>query len=195
MGNRKNLLLIVLLITFLGFLSCKNDTVPKPRGYPRIYLPEKEYQDFDTTFPYKFEYPVYSRITIDTSYNPEPYWINIDYPMYGGRVHLSYKSLNNNLYKYTEDARNFVMKHIPKASGINNIAFSDTVDEVYGLIYNIEGTGAASPYQFYVTDSNKHFLRGALYFNIVPNNDSLAPVIDFIKKDMKHLIETLKWDK
>lgn len=180
---------------FLSLSSCRNDTVPKPRGYPRIYLPGKEYQRFDTTYPYQFEYPVYSRITIDTNYNPEPYWINIDYPMFGGRVHLSYKALNNNLYKYTEDTRNFVMKHIPKASEINNETYADTIDDVYGLIYNIEGTGAASPYQFYITDSNEHFLRGALYFNIVPNNDSLAPVIDFIKKDMKHLIETVKWSE
>ena len=84
-------------------------------------------------------------------------------------------------------------KHIPKASSIETRVIINPEDDVYGLIYEINGMGAASPYQFFVTDSSSHFLRGALYFNITPNNDSLAPVIDFIKEDIEHLILSLRW--
>ena len=86
------------------------------------------------------------------------------------------------------------MKHIPKASDIKEIPYSNKEHKVYGLVYDIRGSGAASPFQFYLTDSSLHFLRGALYFNMIPNNDSMAPVIDFIEEDMNHLIETLQWN-
>jgi gliding motility-associated lipoprotein GldD len=101
--------------------------------------------------------------------------------------------VDDDLSKYTEDAHSLVMKHIPKASSIEEIRIDNPQSNVHGLVYNIEGTGAASPYQFYITDSTNHFLRGALYFNTLPNNDSLAPVIEFIKGDIMHLLETARW--
>ena len=84
-------------------------------------------------------------------------------------------------------------KHISKASSIENRVIINPEAKVFGLIYEIKGMGAASPYQFFVTDSSSHFLRGALYFNMIPNNDSLAPVIDFLKEDIEHLLLSLKW--
>ena len=86
-----------------------------------------------------------------------------------------------------------VMKHIPKASSIENKIYENPEKRIYGLTYTIAGVDAASPYQFYLTDSTKHFIRGALYFNTIPNNDSLAPVIEFLKEDINHLIETFEW--
>ena len=80
-----------------------------------------------------------------------------------------------------------------KSSGIRNIAISDPARKMYGLAYQIKGMGAASPYQFYLTDSTSHFMRGSLYFDAVPNNDSLAPVIEFVEKDIQHLFETIRW--
>lgn len=175
------------------FISCENDYSPKPRGYFRIDLPEKEYRLFDTAFPYSFEYPVYAKIVPDERNGVEPYWINIDYPRFNGRVYLSYKVINDNLIEYLEDSRTFVMKLIPKASNIQDSLILRRADKVFGLIYEIDGINAASPIQFFVTDSASHFLRGALYFNHSPNNDSMAPVIDFIRKDIHHLVETLEW--
>jgi gliding motility-associated lipoprotein GldD len=123
----------------------------------------------------------------------EPYWINLDFPMFSGTFHLSFKKINNNLNDYIEDSRTLVMKHIPKASAIENRLFENSFAHVYGLTYTISGVDAASPYQLYLTDSTRHFVRGALYFNTVPNNDSLAPVIEFLKEDINHLIETFEW--
>ncbi len=108
-------------------------------------------------------------------------------------MHLSYKQVEDNLNDYFEDTRTMAFKHISKASSIDNRLIFNQSDSVYGLIYEISGLSAASPYQFFVTDSINHFLRGALYFNVEPNNDSLAPVIEFIKKDIERLITTLKW--
>ena len=175
------------------FISCESDYSPKPRGYFRIDLPEKEYRLFDTAFPYSFEYPVYANIVPDARNGVEPYWINIDFPRFNGRVYLSYKVINDNLIEYLEDSRTFVMKLIPKASSIQDSLILRRADKVFGLIYEIDGINAASPIQFFVTDSTSHFLRGALYFNHAPNNDSMAPVIDFIRKDIHHLVETLEW--
>lgn len=187
-------ILVLSCLLFIIFsLSCSEDSSPKPRGFFRIDLPKKEYRKIDSIFPYNFEYPLYAKISSDPHAPDQPYWINIDYPDFKARLHLSYKEVNSNLNTYSEDAHSMVMKHIPKASAIEEIRIDNDKSDVHGIIYDIIGTGAASPYQFYITDSSNHFLRGALYFNVLPNNDSLAPVIDFLKKDIMHMIETTKW--
>lgn len=173
--------------------ACGSDYVPKPRGYFRLDLPEKKYQLFDSTFPYQFEYPVYATIEGDPSSLAEPYWINLKFDRFHATLHISYKVIHGNLPKYLEDARTMVNKHIPKANAIVQHEFTDTVHKVYGLVYEIRGSDAASTYQFYVTDSISKFVRGALYFNQVPNNDSLAPVIDFLKADIDHMISAFRW--
>ncbi|MBC8319824.1 MAG: gliding motility lipoprotein GldD [Bacteroidetes bacterium] len=184
--------LLVVAIVFMA--SCSQNYTPLPRGYFRIELPERNYIMSDTTFPYYFEYPEYAKLQ-GSPHNPnQKYWINIEYPQFKATVHLSYKSIDDNLITYLEDAYTLVSKHIPKAEEINDSLIVDNDRNIYGLTYKIEGNGAASPYQFFVTDSASHFLRGALYFNIIPNNDSLEPVIDFITSDIEHLINTLKWN-
>ena len=173
--------------------ACHYDYMPKPRGYFRIDLPKKEYRSFDTTFPFTFEYPVYSRIIPDLAKGAEPYWINVVYLQFNAQLHISYKPLNNNLKNYLEDTRTLVNKHIPKANSITKKEFVDDKNKVFGLIYEIKGSEAASASQFYITDSTANFVRGALYFDLVPNNDSLAPVIDFLKADIEHMISTFRW--
>ncbi len=173
--------------------GCTRHYSPKPRGYFRIDLPKHRYKSFDTTFPYLFEYPVYSTITNDPYFPNEKYWININFPKFKATLHLSYKEIHNNLGTYLEDAHTLVSKHIPKASAINDSIILNRRDKIFGLAYDIEGNGAASPYQFFLTDSLHHFVRGALYFNVEPNNDSLAPVIGFVKQDIKHFIGTFRW--
>jgi len=190
-GITLQLVVAVLLATMMT--ACGDPPIPKPRGYFRIDLPQREYRLLDSIYPYTFEIPVYAKITGDPHAGGEPYWINIDFPAYKGRLHLSYKAVDNNLSTYTEDAHQLVMKHIPKASAIDEIRIDHEAVNVHGLIYDIKGAGAASPYQFFATDSTRHFIRGALYFNVLPNNDSLAPVIEFLKGDIRHMLETLKW--
>jgi gliding motility-associated lipoprotein GldD len=184
-----------LALFFLLTASCSDSYTPKPRGFFRIDLPEHSYRVFDTVFPYTFEYPAYADIVGDSSKMAEKYWINIRYLPFKATLHFSYKSIDGNLSKYLDDAHTLVNKHIPKANAISQREFADTANRVFGLVYEISGADAASPYQFYLTDSLTNFVRGALYFNHVPNNDSLAPVIGFLKKDMEHMISTFRWKR
>ncbi len=189
------ILLIVMLAGIISMPSCNNEYTPKPRGYFRIALPERKYILLDSIYPYTFEYPAYAGITNDPLSPGEKNWINIEMPVFHGRIHISYKPLTdkNSLIQYTEDTRTLALKHMSKASGIRNIVINDPGRKLYGLVYEINGMGAASPYQFYLTDSTTHWLRGSLYFDAIPNNDSLAPVIDFVKTDIQHIFETIHW--
>jgi gliding motility-associated lipoprotein GldD len=186
-------LISFLILAAFFVVSCSGDYTPKPRGYFRIDLPEKSYVKFDTTYPYTFDYPAYAKVTPDTRPTSEPYWINLDFQQFQARIYMSYKPVNGDLQKFLEDSRTFVVKHIPKADAIDDSLIFRPDDRVYGMIYYIEGAQAATPCQFFVTDSSAHFLRGALYFNVVPNNDSLAPVISFINDDIRRLVNTIKW--
>jgi len=175
------------------FFSCSDSYTPRPRGYYRIDLPERSYRSFDTDFPYSFDYPSYAEIVPDSSKMAEPYWINIRYIPFNATLHFSYKVVDHNLPKYLDDARTLVNKHIPKANAITQREFSDPGHRVFGLVYDIRGADAASPYQFYLTDSTASFVRGALYFNHVPNNDSLSPVIEFLRADLERMISSFRW--
>ncbi len=190
-GSRQFLLMIIALPAIL--FSCIQDYVPKPRSYFRIDLPAKTYQKFDTTYPYSFEYPSYSKITFKQDSLSKPFWINLEFPRFKGTCYLSYSKLNGNLKEYLEESRAMALKHMQKSNGIDEYIINRPGSRVYGTVFEISGNEAASAYQFYLTDSVTNFLRGALYFNIVPNNDSLSPVIDFLKKDIDQLMKTLEW--
>jgi len=185
---------IVPLFILVSSISCLTGQrpVPKPKGYFRITLPEKKYQMYLADAPYSFEYPVYSVIKNDKDKNAEFNWINIHFKDFNAAINVSYKSVNNNINELLEDSRTLVYKHTIKAEGIEENIFVDSVKKVYGTLYDIKGNSASSV-QFFLTDSSKHFFRGALYFNVPPNKDSLSPVIDFIRKDIVHLIESFEW--
>lgn len=189
---RKILLFIVAF--FSGFTACHEKTVPKPYGYYRIEFHEKKYHLLDTLLPYRFEVPDYSRIVPDQSKTAEPYWINVLIPGNKASIHISYKKVENNLYIFTEESRKMAYDHTIKASSIEEEIFLHPASRVYGTIYHIGGN-AASPMQFYMTDSIRHFLRGSLYISVTPNIDSLKPVIDFLKTDMMRMIQTLTWSE
>jgi gliding motility-associated lipoprotein GldD len=185
-----------LVFVLLIFLACNSPYTPKPRGYFRVDFPRHEYQSFDKPgFPYTFEYPVYAQVIRDTSYfgdKPEnPYWINVDFPQFHARIYVSYKEVSGNFDKLRDDAYKMTYKHTYKASSIDDSAFI-TSNGVAGVFFSVGGN-AATAKQFFVSDSSKHFLRGALYFDSAPNADSLGIVNQFIQEDMKHLIGTLKW--
>lgn len=191
--QRRFLLLFIIVLGSCGvFSGCQSDPIPKPRGYFRLEFPEKHYRVFDSLFPYRFYYPVYGKIVLDDQSGAEKYWINIEFPKYKAKVHISYKSVKGNINTLIEDVRTLAYKHTIKADAINERLFANPERKVYGTLYDIKGN-AASSCQFYVTDSVKHFLRGALYFSVHPNKDSLAPAIDFFGKDMTYLIESLEW--
>jgi gliding motility-associated lipoprotein GldD len=196
MKMNKFALTLIFSMVMVLFLACHSDDyTPKPKSYFRISLPEKKYRLLDSIYPYSFEIPDYAVISADPDSHAEPYWINIDFPKFKGTLHLSYKKVTCDtvLFRFFEDSRTFVNRHIAKADDIETTVISNDTTNVYGILYDISGSGVASTYQFAVTDSTKHFLRAALYFNVAPNNDSMQPVIKFIKQDIDKMIHTLKW--
>ncbi len=184
-------------LSCLLLVACSEPYVPKPTGYFSIELPEKKYKVFDEAgYPYRFEYPAYANVVKDTSFFdsiPEnPYWINIDFPRFNSRIYVSYKRIGNYSFQnLVNDAYNMTNKHTTRASGIND-SLMNTPNGVHGVFFNVEGD-VATANQFFLTDSIHHFLRGALYFDATPNQDSLQPVNQFIAADMKHLINTFQW--
>jgi len=184
-------LFLILLLT-AGMISCREKTIPKPYGYYRIDFPAKKYHSLPPGSPYRFDIPDYAMAVPDASRNTEPWWINIEIPYHKAEIHISYKKVTDNLFIYTEESRRLAYDHTVKASSIVEDNFLNPAKKVYGTIYHINGN-AASPMQFYLTDSTRHFLRGALYIRATPNIDSLKPVIDFLKTDVIRLIKTLEW--
>ena len=191
MRKKLRSLLPVLLILLL--ISCHEKPVPKPTGYFRIALQKKSYHSLPPGYPYSFEIPDYATAVPDNSVHAEPGWINIWIPAHKAEIHLSYKRIADNLHVYTEESRELAYEHTLKASSIEEQIYLYPKAGVSGTIYYINGN-AASPMQFYLTDSTRHFLRGALYIRATPNIDSLKPVIEFLQKDVLRMIETLRWN-
>jgi gliding motility-associated lipoprotein GldD len=182
--------ILMCILIFSG--SCRKTYTPRPRGYFRIAFPAKSYKPLSIPLPYSFDIPVYSVLGRDSFNMDQPYWITIDIPANHAQIHLSYKEIDNNLGTYIEQSRNLVYEHTQKASAIEEQIFEMPSKRVFGTAYTIKGN-AASPLQFYLTDSVKHFLRGSLYIKEIPNIDSLQPVISFLSKDVYRIIETTEW--
>lgn len=183
-----------LLFLALFLSSCRGDYSPKPRGYFKIDLPEKQYQTFSSECPYSFDYPVYASVLPDTKRDAMPCWLDVSYPQFNGRIHLSYQPVRSpqQFNQLIEDARTFAFKHTVKATAIDEGIISYPEKKVYGIYYSIDGN-TASAVQFFLTDSTKNYIRGALYFNEQPRLDSIQPVLDFIKKDIDVMIKSFKW--
>jgi len=197
------------LVALAFLLSCNSDYTPKRRGYFRIDFPPHQYQTFDKPeYPYTFEYPIYANVVRDSSYFdtvPEnPYWINVDFPQFNARIYISYKEIGHmdratpghpptisTFDKLKDDAYKMTFKHTVKASSIDDSVMM-TPNGVSGVFFRVGGN-AATANQFYVTDSVHNFLRGALYFDTTPNEDSLSRVNKFLQADMYHLINTFRW--
>jgi gliding motility-associated lipoprotein GldD len=187
-------------VLFLSACGDKHDYSPKPRGYFRINFPKKEYREYVSPYPFTFQYPTYAVMEQDKQSRVPPklinmqYLLNMQFPQFNGTLHLSYETITSKkvFNELIEDARNLVFKHTVKATGIDEgiIKFPDK--KVYGIYYTIDGN-AASSVQFYLTDSVKHYIRGALYFNNEPRLDSIQPVLNFVKRDMDVMIKTFKW--
>lgn len=168
--------------------------MPKPKGFNRIDLPVHRYQDLTERHPYTFEYSKYSKVLPDTFSTAGKDWLFIHYPQYKANIQLTYKPLAHSsklLQEYITDSYKLAGKHQVRASSIQEQLLLTKTGRT-AVIFKIEGD-VPSPYQFYTTDSTNHFLRGAIYLSTASKNDSLAPVIDFIQKDMIQLLNTLQW--
>ncbi|MGA9651758.1 gliding motility lipoprotein GldD [Pedobacter sp.] len=183
------------LILPLFMTACQNNEYsPKPKGYFRIIYPEKKYQQFDGSAPFSFEYPVYAKMEADQGRNVKKDWFNMHFTQFNAYLHLTYYDVTNRAAydEMVEDARKLAFKHTIKASAIDQKLINYPDRKIYGIYYAIEGNTASSV-QFFLTDSAKHYFRGALYFNERPQYDSIEPVVKFIKKDIDKMISTFKW--
>lgn len=192
MRKRNLLCLLAVLVMF----SCENDYLPKPKGYNRIDLPAHAFVPVDGTLPYQFEGSQYATVEPDSFNLSEKSWINLNYREMGAKVHLTYLPLggkDKDLKIVLKDAINLTAKHQIKAYGIEE-SIMLTPQGYTGVVAELSGE-VPTQFQFFVTDSTSHFLRGALYFNTAMKNDSLAPVIEYIKVDMAHLMNTLEFKK
>ena len=190
------LTMVCLLLSNCRQKSDNSDFVPKPKGYNRIDLPVVLYQQMTENHPFSFQYSTQAVLKPDTVSWAEPHWMYVYYPKLNAMIQLTYKSLagdKNKLSKLIEDAHKLAAKHGQKASSIQDLVLK-TPSGKSAMLMELEGE-VPTYLQFYTTDSTKHYLRGALYFNTALKSDSLAPVIDYLKKDVIKLLNTLEWKK
>ena len=177
--------------------SCVDHVTPKPNAYLRLEYPDAKYVEAEGKAPFSFEVnELATKITSKPiNSTTESYGVNIEYPSLKGTIFLTYKSIDNNpdnLMDFLQDAQNFTQKHTIKADEIPMYPYENKERKVYGVFSEVKGN-VASLAQFYVTDSINHFLTGSLYFYAKPNYDSILPAADYLERDIKHIMETVKW--
>jgi len=189
----KKIMSLVLLA--VGFYSCESNWLPKPPGYNRIELPRHEYQRLEQGYPYQLDFSTHSRVEADSFNLGEKEWINLNYKEFGAKVHLTYKKIDQStdFKTLSNDAFNLTAKHQIKAYGIGEAILLTPIGYV-AVVAELSGE-VPTQFQFFVTDSTSNFLRGAVYFNSALKNDSLAPIIEYIKIDMAHLINSVNFEK
>ena len=195
----------ILFFVACALLSCSRPSQPLPYGYYRIDIPDYGYHSTTLPgYPYRFEFADIA--VIDTRVDNaaavvkpnegEQFWLDIVYPTLNARIHCSYKPINprsmTNLGHLTDESIRMVFDHAIKADAIPEQGYTNPEARVYGVYYDLEGN-TASPVQFFLTDSTRHFFRAALYYKCIPNADSLAPVNDVMRRDIHHLIESFCW--
>ena len=198
------LLLAVALIGLLSSTACSSDPspAPRPRAFPKVIYPQKQYQPLEASYcPFTFSYPSYTRIEQQALFFDErpvhDCWFDVYYPQFDARIHFSYYPVGQagkDLNRLWQDAFELADWHNKRANYIDELRINRPEAKVSGIAFEMKGA-SASPYQFFVTDSLNHFVRAALYFNTQSRPDSLAPVIQFVKEDIVHLLETFQWQQ
>lgn len=180
--------ILLVALPFL-FIGCKDEVLPKPKALLRLDYPEAQYTELEEDCKYTFENNTLSKVKENKDCS-----LVLDYPMMKGSVYITYKPIENNLKKLLVDAQKLSYEHVVKADNIVEQPFINLEDEVYGMFYEVSGD-AASQSQFYVTDSVNHFVTGSLYFYAKPNYDSIFPAAIYLQKDIRRIMETLRWNK
>ena len=195
MSSRYIARLAAVVLAALALSACTSSSYsPKPRGYFRIEFPKKAYQTYASGCPFSVRIPTYATMEPDRSADAKPCWMDLAFPTFNARIHLSYMPVTSpaNFNELVEDARTFAFNHTVRATAIDQQRIHRPAGQVYGLKYEIKGN-TASNIQFFVTDSTHHYLRGALYFHEKPRLDSIQPVLDFLNTDIDTLIQSISW--
>ncbi len=181
---------LLILIILLSCNACQDNVQPKPKAYLALEYPTPKYTKLKTNCPYVFE--VNTLTKIKTSRTGNPCWLNIEYPEMKGTIFITYRRVDNNLRSLLIDAQKLPLEHTSKADEIEVDTYTNEKHNVFGNFYEVKGN-AASQAQFYVTDSTKNFITGSIYFNARPNFDSIIPAANYLKKDIRHLMESVRW--
>jgi len=184
-----NLSLIFVIIVSLSLASCDDsDAIPKPKAFLNLNYTDPTYTTIDSNCPYTFE------ISNHATYNfNEKCWVNLSYPKLKASVNITYRKIENNFKELLRESEKLTYNHAIKADLISAPSLYDNFkNKTYGSLSEVTGN-AASPLQFHITDSTRHFITGAVYFKVQPNYDSILPAIKYIEKDIKHIMETMKW--
>lgn len=185
--RKKQIGFFVLFIVLFSAISCKNEVLPKPSSYLRLDYPEAKYEQVEKDCPFLFE--INSDAIIKEQKNCG---FTILYPKMKATIYLTYKPVNNNIKLLLKDAQKLTYDHVIKADDIIEQPYLNANKKTFGMFYRVDGNAATNS-QFYVTDSIKHFVTGSVYFYARPNYDSIMPAASYIRNDMQHLMETLKW--
>lgn len=177
------------LIGLLFLWGCGEEHSPKPKAYLALSFPPSHYKTVKNC-DYEFEINKIARVK--QPFSDRPCMINIDYPELKGTIYISYNTVDNNLEELIKDAEKLPLEHTVKADEIIGDEYENPRHSTYGMLYTVTGN-AASQGQFYVTDSVSHFMTGSIYFDRRPNYDSIYPAAEYLKNDMKKLIESLQW--
>lgn len=175
-----------------GLFGCEDKQQPKPKGFLNLEYPESEYEVLSGNCSYVFEKNVYAE-----AQNPKggkECWLNLEYELLNGTIFITYQPIRNNLDSLLRDAQKLPLQHTIKADAIEGDTYLNPYNNTYGMFYEVSGN-AASQAQFYLTDSVNHFLTGSVYFEAKPNFDSILPAAAYLKKDIRHLMETVRWNE
>ena len=181
-----------IFFTVIGFwiVGCGEEVLPKPKGGLRLEYGPAVYEQIssEANCPFTFEVNNLSHL----KQLPDKCDIDIEYPAMRATIYLTYKKVEGNITKLLKDAQKFTYEHTIKADNIASTVFANDTTRVYGMFYQVYGD-AASQSQFYATDSVRHFVSGSVYFRAVPNYDSIQPASSYLEKDVRRLMESLRW--
>lgn len=186
-----SLLKTVLSMTLLlSMIACKDEVLIKPSAQLRLQYAAPDYGLVITDCPYSFEKNAQAKLEVKSRCG-----MNLSYSQMKATVYLTYQKVENgNLPSLLSDAQKLTYDHTVKANEIFEQPRVDSVNQVYGMFYMINGD-AATQSQFYVTDSLNHFVTGALYFESKPNFDSLYPAVVYLRNDIRRIMESISWNE
>lgn len=184
---------LLFFIVIFTFISCREPEVfPKPKSYLRVDLPEHKYQRFNDSCNFSFEVSEIAKVINKPNSPVENCFKNIVYPQFKASLYCTYAPIDSNLFQYTEYSRKLAYEHTIKSNGIEELNLVNSDKKVYGTSFEIKGDVACN-YLFYLTDSTSNYFAGSLYFETVPNYDSLQPVLEYVVEDLEHMINTFEW--
>lgn len=180
---------ITVLTLFFLFSSCtEKDTLPKPKAQLSLQYPKSNYSLFKSKCAFSFEFSDLAKANIK-----DKCWVTLNYPHLKASIEITYMPIKNNLKALLQDAEKLTYSHAIKADAISSQPYLNPTKKVYATLYKVTGN-AASQLQFHATDSIKNFLTGAVYFNSVPNYDSIYPAVAYLEKEIRHLVESIIWN-